>query len=95
VPVPNQSAICVGSVVGFLNVFSYTLPAPPPCRLDIIFDLKAALFYFYYRLREKILIDFMIFPFLKKTVDMLYLTPNLGKSEVRLLIVRRIIKAYI
>jgi hypothetical protein len=43
-PVPNQSAICVGIVVGFLNVLSYTLAVPPPCRLDIIFDLKAALF---------------------------------------------------
>jgi hypothetical protein len=36
----DQSAIFVGSVVGFLNVFSYTFPEPPPCRLDIIFDLN-------------------------------------------------------
>jgi hypothetical protein len=38
-PFLNQSAIFVGFVVGFLNVFSYT-PAEPPCRLDIIFDLE-------------------------------------------------------
>jgi len=40
-PLPNQSAIFVGSVVGILNVYLYTSPAPPPCRRDIIFDLKA------------------------------------------------------
>jgi hypothetical protein len=40
VPISNQSAICVGFVVGFLNVFSYTPAEPPPSRLDIIFDLK-------------------------------------------------------
>jgi hypothetical protein len=40
VPIPNQSAICVDIVVGFLNVLSYTPAEPPPCRLDIIFDLK-------------------------------------------------------
>jgi len=47
VPLLNQSAICVGSVVGFLNVWHHTPASPLPCRLDIIFDLKAALFYFY------------------------------------------------
>jgi hypothetical protein len=41
-PILNQSAIFVGSVVSFLNVFKYTPPKPPPCRLDIIFDLKLA-----------------------------------------------------
>jgi len=39
----NQSAIFVGVVVSVLNVFSYTLPAPPPSRLNIIFDLEAVL----------------------------------------------------
>jgi hypothetical protein len=41
-PILNQSAIFVGSVVSFLNVFKHTPPEPPPCRLDIIFDLKLA-----------------------------------------------------
>ncbi|MFH1080981.1 MAG: hypothetical protein V1766_12115 [Pseudomonadota bacterium] len=39
IPFLNQSAIFVGSVVGFLNVCTYAL-SPPPCRLDIIFDLE-------------------------------------------------------
>jgi hypothetical protein len=39
-PFLNQSAIFVGVVVGFLNVFSYTPAELPPCRLDIIFDLE-------------------------------------------------------
>jgi hypothetical protein len=56
VPLLNQSAICVGSVIGFLNVWHHTPASPLPCRLDIIFDLKAALFYFYYRLRQKYLV---------------------------------------
>jgi hypothetical protein len=34
-------AIFVGVVVGVLNVFTYTPPAPPPSRLNIIFDLEA------------------------------------------------------
>ena len=41
VPLLNQSAIFVGVVVSVLNVFSYTPPAPPPSRLNIIFDLEA------------------------------------------------------
>jgi hypothetical protein len=43
IPILNQSAIFVGSVVGFLNVLKYTPPAPPPCRLDIISDLEMVL----------------------------------------------------
>jgi len=39
-PILNQSAIFVGVVVGFQNVLKYTPPEPPPCRLDIIFDLE-------------------------------------------------------
>jgi len=42
-PILNQSAIFVGSVVGFLNVLKYTPPVPPSCRLDIIFDLELVL----------------------------------------------------
>ena len=37
----NQNAIFVGVVVSVLNVFTYTPPAPPPSRLNIIFDLEA------------------------------------------------------
>jgi hypothetical protein len=40
IPFLNQSAIFVGSGVGFLNVFSYMPAEPPPRRLDIIFDLE-------------------------------------------------------
>jgi len=36
----NQSAIFVGVVVGVLSVLKYTLPALPPSRLNIIFDLE-------------------------------------------------------
>jgi hypothetical protein len=43
IPLLTQSAIFVGFVGGILNVFAYTPPAPPPCRLDIIFDLEAVL----------------------------------------------------
>jgi hypothetical protein len=39
-PIQHQSAIFVGVVVGFLNVFSYTPAHPPPSRLNIIFDRK-------------------------------------------------------
>jgi hypothetical protein len=35
----RSSANFVGFVVSFLNVFSYTPAEPPPCRLNIIFDL--------------------------------------------------------
>jgi hypothetical protein len=41
-PVPNQNAICVGSIIGFLNVWHHTPVSPLPRRLDIIFDLKPA-----------------------------------------------------
>jgi len=41
-PLLNQSAIFVGSVVGFLSVWYKYASSPPPCRLDIIFDLEMA-----------------------------------------------------
>jgi hypothetical protein len=46
-PFPNQSAIFVGIVVGFLNVLSYTPAEPTPRRLDIIFDLEMKFHYLY------------------------------------------------
>jgi hypothetical protein len=43
IPILNQSAIFVGSVVGFLNVCTQYASSPPPCRLNIIFDLEMVL----------------------------------------------------
>jgi hypothetical protein len=43
IPIINQSAIFVGSVVGFLNVRKKYASSPSPCRLDIIFDLEMVL----------------------------------------------------